>query len=112
MQSDPVSKNARSRKLYAERRARGLCTSCGAPSQGASRCPPCAERSYHGSQHFKGIPVWDPSFTVIELETGRELGTFGSEADIALCLVFEKLGREQVEVVSDASPMSSFTAWT
>ena len=108
---DPERKNARSRELYAERRARGLCTSCGAPSQGASRCAPCAERSYHRSDYFRGIPVWDPSFTVIELETGRELGTFDSETDIALCLVFEKLRRDQVEVVNDASPMSSFTAW-
>ena len=108
---DPERKNARSRELYAERRAQGLCTSCGAPSQGASRCTPCAERSYHRSDYFRGIPVWDPSFTVIELGTGRELGTFDSEADIALCLVFEKLRRDQVEVVNDASPMSSFTAW-
>ena len=108
----PERKNARTRKLYAERRARGLCTSCGAPSQGASRCTPCAERSYHGSQHFKGIPVWDPSFTVIDLDTGRELGTFDSESDVALCLVFEKLRRDQVEVVTDASPMNSLTAWT
>ena len=107
----PERKNARSRKLYAERRSRGLCTSCGAPSQGASRCGPCAERSYHGSDHFRGIPVWDRSFTIIELETGRELGTFDSEADVAFCLAFEKLSRDQVEVVSDASPMSSFTAW-
>ena len=108
----PQRKNERSRKLYAERRARGLCTSCGAPSHGAACCAPCAERSYHRSDHFRGIPVWDPSFTVIELDTGRELGTFDSEADVALCLVFEKLHRDQVEVLSDASPMSSFTAWT
>jgi len=106
----PERKNARSRELYAERRAQGLCTSCGAPSQGASRCAPCAERSYHGSDHFRGIPVWDPIFTVIELETGRELGIFDSEADVALCLAFEKLDRDQVEVVPDASPMSSMTA--
>ena len=108
----PQRKNARSRKLYAERRARGLCTSCGVPSHGGARCAPCAEHSYHRSDHFRGIPVWDPSFTVIELDTGRELGTFDSEADVALCLVFEKLHRDQVEVLSDASPMSSFTAWT
>lgn len=107
----PERKNARSRELYAKRRARGLCTSCGAPSQGASRCAPCAERSYHGSQHFKGIPVWDPSWTVIDLETGREHGPFDSEADVALCLVFAKLDRDRVEVVTDASPMSSLTAW-
>ena len=108
---NPARKNARSRELYAERRAAGRCTSCGAPSQGASRCEPCAKRSYENSDHFRGIPVWDPSFTVIELETGRELGTFDSEADVALCLALEKLRRDQVEVVSDASPMSSFTAW-
>ena len=108
----PERKNARSRKLYAERRARGLCTSCGAPSRGAARCAPCAERSYHRSDHFRGIPVWDPSFTVIELDTGRDLGTFDSEADVAMCLVFEKLRRDQVEVLNDASPMSFYTAWT
>ena len=92
-------------------RARGLCTTCGAPSQGASRCAPCAEKSYHGSAHFRGIPVWDPSFTVIELETGRELGTFDSEADVALCLAFEKLRRDQVEIVTDAPITARVTAW-
>ena len=107
----PERKNARSRKLYAERRTRGLCTSCGAPSQGAARCAPCAERSYHRSDHFRGIPVWEPNWTVIELATGRAHGPFDSEADVAPCLVFEKLRRDQVEVVNDASPMSSFTAW-
>ena len=109
---DPERRNARSRKLYAERRARGLCTSCGAPSQGASRCAPCAEKSYHGSAHFRGIPVWDPTWTVIELDTGRAHGPFDSEADIALCLVFEKLDRDRVEIVTDASPMATLTSWT
>ena len=98
--------------MYAERRARGLCTSCGAPSQGAARCAPCAERSYHGSTYFKGIPVWDPTWTVIDLETGEELGTFGSEADVALCLAFANLDRDRVEVLCDASPMSSYTGRT
>ena len=108
----PERKNARSRKLYAERRARGLCTSCGAPSQGAARCAPCAERSYHRSDHFRGIPVWDPSFTVVELATGVEHGPFDSDADVSLCLAFAKLARDQVEVLSDASPMASMTSWT
>ena len=103
---NPERKNARSRKLYAERRARGLCTSCGAPAQGASRCAACAERSYHGSAHFRGIPVWDPTWTVIELETGREHGPFDSEADVALCLAFEKLDRDEVEVLCDANPLA------
>ncbi|MYE60392.1 MAG: hypothetical protein F4X35_12795 [Alphaproteobacteria bacterium] len=107
----PERKNARSRELYAERRARALCTTCGAPSQGASRCAPCAEKSYHGSAHFRGMPVWDPQYTVIEIETGREVATFDSEADVALCLAFEKLDRDQVEVVVDASALSSIAAW-
>ncbi|MXW91807.1 MAG: hypothetical protein F4114_18085 [Rhodospirillaceae bacterium] len=107
----PERKNARSRQRYAERRARGLCTACGAPSQGASRCPTCAEKSYHGSGYFRGIPVWDPRWTVIELDTGKEHGPFDSAADVALCLAFEKLDRDRVEVLSDASPMASLTAW-
>ena len=107
----PERKNARSRKLYVERRARGLCTTCGAPSQGASRCTPCAEKSYHCSDHFRGIPIWDPSWTVIELATGQEHGPFDSEADVSLCLAFAKLARQDVEIVEDASPMSQFTAW-
>ena len=108
---NPERKNAQSRRRYEERRARGLCTSCGAPSQGASRCAPCAEKSYHSSAHFRGIPVWDPSWTVIELATGLEHGPFDSEADVALCLAFEKLDRDRVEIVKDASPMASYTAF-
>ncbi len=105
-------KNAESRRRYARRKAAGLCTDCGAPSQGAARCVPCAERSYHRSAYFKGIPVWDPSWTVIEIATGEALGTFDSEADVALCLAFAKLRRDQVEVLHDASPMSSLTSWS
>ena len=108
----PERKNKRSRKLYAERRSRGLCTSCGAPAQGASRCAPCAEKSYHGSAHFRGIPVWEPTWTVIELATGREHGPFDSEADVALCIAFEKLDRDHVEIVKDAPITASYTSWS
>ena len=108
----PGRKNAQSRKLYTERRARGLCTACGAPSQGAARCVPCAEKSYHRSDHFRGIPIWDPSYTVIELATGENYGTYDSEADVAMCLAFAKLSRDQVEVLSDISPLSLYTSWT
>lgn len=58
------------------------------------------------------MPVWDPTWTVIELETGREHGPFDSEADVALCLVFEKLDRGRVEIVTDASPMAAITSWS
>ncbi len=109
---NPERKNARSRQLYARRRAAGLCTACGAPSQGAARCAPCAERSYQGSAHFRGIPVHEPVWTVIELETGREHGPFDDPADVALCLAFGKLDRNRVEIVADAPVTASFTAWT
>ena len=47
---------------------------------------------------------------MIEIATGREHGPYDSEVDVALCLVFEKLARDEVEVLCDASPMSSYTA--
>ena len=85
---------------------RGLCTACGWPSQDASLCAPCAERSYHRSEYFRGIPIWDPTWTVIESASGREHGTFDTAADVALCLVIEKLARDQVEEPCDARPMA------
>lgn len=105
-------KNATARKRYARRRARGECTDCGARALGAARCEPCARRSYERSNHFRGIPVWDPSFTVIELATGREHGPFDCEADVALCLAFAKLSRNQVEIVADAPITATLTDWT
>ena len=104
-------KNEAARRRYAERRSRDACTDCGRPAFGACRCPDCAERSYHRSAHFRGIPVWDPSWTVIVIATGEELGTFDSEADVALCLAFADLDRGRVEIVKDASPLASYTSW-
>lgn len=48
---------------------------------------------------------------MIEITTGETHGTFDCEADVALCLVFEKLARHQVDVLCNASPLSSYTAW-
>ena len=108
---DRERKNAWSRELYRRRRARSECTACGAPSQGAARCAPCAEKSWHGSSYFKGMPAWGPSFTVVELATGDTLGTYDSEAEAAAALVFAKLGFNEVEVVSDANPVMRWAAW-
>ena len=47
---------------------------------------------------------------MIEIATGREHGPYDSEADVALCLAFEKLSRDEVEVLADVSPMASLTA--
>ena len=104
-------KNAASRKRYARRRARGLCTDCGAPSQGAARCEPCARRSHERSDHFRGIPLWPARYTVIEIATGEDHGTFESLAEVAACLAFARLSLDQVEVLGDVSPMATFTAY-
>ena len=108
----PQRKNAASRRRYRERRARGECTDCGAPSQGAARCQPCADRSYEGSDHFRGMPVYPPSFAVFLRDTGECLATFGDEMDVAAFLAFEKLTRDRVEVVADAPEILSYAAWS
>ena len=108
---NPDRKNAASRQMYSERRAKGLCTACGAPSQGASRCAHCSEKSYHGSAYFRGIPVWYPTWTAIELDAGREHGPFDSSEEVARCLAFEKLDRGQVELVSNAPVTTSLAGW-
>ncbi len=92
------------------RRNRGRCVACDAPSPGAARCEPCSRKHRESSGAFRGIPLWDPQYTVIEIATGREHGPWDSEADVALCLAFEKLSRDEVEVVADVSPMRAFTA--
>ena len=103
-------KNAAARERYARRRAKWLCTGCGEPSQGSSRCERCARRSYVRSGQHRGLPVWAPSYTVFEIGTGDELGTWDSLEEVTLCLAFARLSHEEVEIVSDASVMSTFTS--
>ena len=107
----PERKNVRSRQRYWERRAAGHCTDCNAPSFGASRCPDCAKRSYERSDFFRGIPVWDPSFTVIELATGETRGPFDTEAEAVAELAFAGLSFDEVEIVNDASITARYAAW-
>lgn len=57
---DPDTKNARSRERYWSRRWAALCTSCGAPSGGPSRCPSCAERSLSGMIHRQARDGFEP----------------------------------------------------
>ncbi|MDE0279900.1 MAG: hypothetical protein OXN16_02310 [Gammaproteobacteria bacterium] len=105
-------KNSASRARYRALRARNRCTTCGAPSHGASRCPPCAERSYTRSAHFRGIPNWDPDFTVVDLVTMEEHGPFASRADADACAAFLKLPPGQFEVVSENHPLASSVGWS
>ena len=105
------AKNIQSRRRYARRRARGLCIDCGEPSGGAARCPKCSRRSYVRSGEHRGIPIYPPRFTVIEIATGEVHGIWDSWDEVLMSLAFARLSREQVEVISDASPMMTFTSW-
>ena len=107
---DRDAEYAAKRRRYAERRVRGHCVECDAPSPGVARCEPCSRKHRESSGAFRGIPLWDPSWTVIEIATGREHGPYDSEADVALCLAFAKLARDEVEVIADISPMATLTA--
>ena len=95
------AKNARSRQRYVQRRVRRLCIDCAAPSQGASRCPPCARRSWARSGEHRGLPVLPPRVTVIEIATGKNHGTWDQWEDVVVCLAFAKLSRDQVELIPD-----------
>ena len=110
-QRDRDRKNAASRRRFWARRSAHRCTDCNAPSFGASRCPDCARRSYERSDFFRGIPVWDPGFTVIELATGESRGPFDSEAEAAAELAFAGLSFDEVEIVSDAPVTARYAAW-
>ena len=102
-------KNAASRARYHARRALGACVDCASPTDGAARCAPCAWRSYLSSGEHKGMPVHPPRYTVVELATGIEHGPWDSWEEVAMCLAFERLSREEVEVVEDASWMATLT---
>ena len=104
-------KNAASRARYHDRRVRNLCVDCSAPVHGASRCAPCALRSYLSSSEHKGMPVHPPRFTVVELATGIEHGPLDSWEEVAMCLAFERLSREEVEVITDSSVMTTLTGY-
>ena len=104
-------RNAARRGRYARLRARGLCTDCGEPAGGAARCETCARRSWHSSGEHRGMPVYPPRYTVVELATGEEHGPWDSWEEVAICLAFEKLSRHEVEIIEDASVMTRYASW-
>ena len=106
---DRNRKNEASRRWYAERRAKDACTDCSRPAHGVCRCAECAKRSYERPDFFRGIPVWELSFTMIELATGECHGPFDTEAEAGL--VFAKLSFDQVEIVSDAPVTATLIGW-
>ena len=105
-------KNAASRARYRDRRALGICVDCGSSdTNGASRCEACARRSWHSSGEHKGMPVFAPRYTVVELKTGAEHGPWDSWEEVAMCLAFKRLSRQEVEVVTDAPCLSNLAGW-
>ena len=71
-----------------------------------ARCPRCAERSNVRAPDRHLVSLWPPQITVVDLETGAELGSFETEAEAAACLVFAGLRPDQVEFHSDAPLMA------
>ena len=103
-------KNAASRARYRDRRALKTCVDCSSSeTNGASRCEACARRSWHSSGEHKGMPVFAPRYTVVELETGAEHGPLDSWEEVAMCLAFKRLSRDEIEVVEESSWMTTLT---
>ena len=97
----PERRSATSRKRYARRRAQGQCVDCGVNAAGAARCPACAYRSNSRAPARHAAQPGLPFYTVIELETGIDHGTYETEAETAACLVFLGLRLDQVEIRSN-----------
>ena len=97
--------------------ANGLCGECGTPSPQQRTCDKCRARARRYARErllvrSKGMPVWEPGFTVYVLATGECLGTYDSREDVALCLAFAKLDREAVEIVTDAPAIFGLVGWS
>ena len=104
----PERKRALDRKRYARRRAQGRCTDCGVQVVGAARCPACARRSNTRAPAYHGAPAGPPFYSVIELETREDHGTYETEAEVAACLAFAGLRPDQVEILSNV-PLLALT---
>ena len=52
------------------------------------------------------MALWPPQISVIELETGDELGVFETEAEAAACIAFARLRSDQVEILSNVPLMA------
>ena len=73
---------------------------CGAGTTGSARCSACADRSNARAPVWQAAQPGPPFYTVIELETGTDHGTYDTEAETAACLAFLGLRIDQVEILS------------
>ena len=102
----PERASAAAKKRYAARRAQGACVDCGVRTGGAARCERCAYRSNSRAPERHLAVLWPPQITVVELETGEELGVFETESEAAACIAFARLRPDQVEVLSNVPLMA------
>ncbi len=104
----PERKKAVDRKRYARRRAQRKCVDCSISVAGTARCPDCARRSNTRVPAYHGAPAGPPFYSVIELDTREDHGTYETEAEVAACLAFAGLRPDQVEIRSNV-PLLALT---
>jgi len=102
----PERESAVGKRRYVARRAQGICVDCKAHTGGAARCPRCAYRSNSRAPERHLAALWPPQITVVELETGDELGVFETESEAAACIAFARLRPDQVEIRSNLPLMA------
>ena len=81
---------------------------CSIPVAGTARCPACARRSNTRVPAYHGAPAGPPFYSVIELDTREDHGTYETEAEVAACLAFAGLRPDQVEILSNV-PLLALT---
>ena len=102
---------ARYRRRSSERKAAGLCVRCGErpPEHGTLDCGPCRDKQQ--SYRYRGMPDLPSLYTVIEIATGTDHGTWETMQEVAGALAYAKLTLDDVEIVTDAAPMAAFRSW-
>ena len=69
-------------------------------------CGPCRDRQR--GYAYRGMPDLPTRYTVIEIATGTDHGTWETPMEVAAALAFAKLLFDEVEIVIDAAPMAAF----
>ncbi len=102
----------RSARRRADRlKALGVCVRCGRrPAERGTRdCGPCRDRQR--AYDYRGMPDLRPRYTVIEIATGIDHGSWETVQEVAGALACAKLTLDDVEIITDAAPMAAFRSW-
>ncbi len=93
-------------RVTQERIGAGLCPRCGqrSPEPLMRECRPCLDRQR--SYEYRGMPDLPSRYTVIEIATGIDHGTWETPMEVAGALAYAKLTLDDVEIVADAAPMA------